>query len=271
MLGKSSLLPVYRRVFFDVKERQRWRIRWQCLLREGGGLGRCAVRTTQRSPRRGVARSSPADVVAEHGAWVCDVVGAVVELPGAARANRRLARCRCPRFTAFLSWQRNGRTVEHRLAESDQPPAGATLEVRLAALISFYRWHQAVSGVAVAGRLFEEHRDTDQPGACWPIWMRVRPRRRRRWCGCDATDVGTGRPCCCRNRFRRSWMAVRSSMPSPDRGKETCETGLCSPCWPKPASSRGGTGPADRRVRARRRGTAYVEIVPRPDNPTGRG
>ena len=43
-----------------------------------------------------------------------------------------------PAFTAFLSWQRNGRTVEHRLAESDQAPTAATLEVRLAALISFW-------------------------------------------------------------------------------------------------------------------------------------
>jgi len=58
-----------------------------------------------------------------------------------------------PAFTAFLSWQRNGRTVEHRLAESGQAPSAATLELRLAALISFYRWHHAVSGVAVAGRL----------------------------------------------------------------------------------------------------------------------
>ena len=59
-----------------------------------------------------------------------------------------------PAVTAFLSWQRNGRTVEHRLVDSGQaPPAAATLEVRLAALISFYRWHQAVSGVPVAGRL----------------------------------------------------------------------------------------------------------------------
>lgn len=58
-----------------------------------------------------------------------------------------------PAFTAFLSWQRNGRTVEHRLEESDQAPSAATLEVRLAALISFYRWHHAVCGVAVAGRV----------------------------------------------------------------------------------------------------------------------
>ena len=51
-----------------------------------------------------------------------------------------------PAVTAFLSWQRNGRTLEHSLAESGEVPTAATLEVRLAALISFYRWHQAVSG-----------------------------------------------------------------------------------------------------------------------------
>jgi integrase len=58
-----------------------------------------------------------------------------------------------PAVSAFLSWLRNGRTVEHSLAVPDQPPTPATLEARLAALISFYRWHQAVSGVAVAGQL----------------------------------------------------------------------------------------------------------------------
>lgn len=58
-----------------------------------------------------------------------------------------------PAVSAFLSWLRNGRTVEHSLAVPDQPPTPATLETRLAALISFYRWHHAVSGVAVAGQL----------------------------------------------------------------------------------------------------------------------
>ncbi|WP_236054733.1 site-specific integrase [Mycobacterium sp. SM1] len=58
-----------------------------------------------------------------------------------------------PAVTAFLSWQRNGRTVETSLAESGDAPSAVTLEARLAALISFYRWHQAVSGVEVAGRL----------------------------------------------------------------------------------------------------------------------
>ena len=42
-------------------------------------------------PGRGVAGGSPAPVVAEHGARLCDVVGAVVELPGATRTDRRLA------------------------------------------------------------------------------------------------------------------------------------------------------------------------------------
>ena len=58
-----------------------------------------------------------------------------------------------PAVTGFLSWLRNGRTVEHRVGELDAGPTAATLEARLAALISFYRWHQAVSGVSVAGRL----------------------------------------------------------------------------------------------------------------------
>lgn len=58
-----------------------------------------------------------------------------------------------PAVTAFLSWLRNGRTVEHRVGDPDAPPTASTLEARLAALISFYRWHQAVSGVSVAGRL----------------------------------------------------------------------------------------------------------------------
>lgn len=58
-----------------------------------------------------------------------------------------------PAVSAFLSWLRNGRTVEHSLAAAEQPPTPATLEVLLAALISFYRWHHVVAGVAVAGRL----------------------------------------------------------------------------------------------------------------------
>lgn len=53
----------------------------------------------------------------------------------------------------FLSWLRNGRTVEHALVIPEDAPAPETLEARLAALISFYRWQEAVFSVPVAGRL----------------------------------------------------------------------------------------------------------------------
>jgi len=55
--------------------------------------------------------------------------------------------------TGFLSWLRNGRTVEHALVAPAVAPSPETLEARLAALISFYRWQQAVFEVPVAGRL----------------------------------------------------------------------------------------------------------------------
>src|SRR5680860_1519632 len=58
-----------------------------------------------------------------------------------------------PAVSGFLSWLRNGRTVEHALAAPADAPSPETLEVRLAAVISFYRWHEAVFGVPVAGRL----------------------------------------------------------------------------------------------------------------------
>lgn len=60
-----------------------------------------------------------------------------------------------PTVTAFLSWLRNGRTVEHRITEVGAPPTAATLEARLAALISFYRWHHVVFGVPAAARLLQ--------------------------------------------------------------------------------------------------------------------
>ena len=58
-----------------------------------------------------------------------------------------------PAVTGFLSWLRNGRTVEHSLVPQEQVPGASTLEARLAALMSFYRWQEAVFGVPVAGRL----------------------------------------------------------------------------------------------------------------------
>jgi integrase len=58
-----------------------------------------------------------------------------------------------PAVTGFLSWLRDGRTVEHALVVSGEAPASETLAARLAALISFYRWQEAVFEVPVAGRL----------------------------------------------------------------------------------------------------------------------
>jgi site-specific recombinase XerD len=58
-----------------------------------------------------------------------------------------------PAVTGFLSWLRNGRTVEHTLVPPQAQPSPETLEARLAALISFYRWQEAVSEVPVASRL----------------------------------------------------------------------------------------------------------------------
>ena len=58
-----------------------------------------------------------------------------------------------PAVSGFLSWLRNGRTVERALAAPAEGPSPETLEARLAAVISFYRWHEAVLGVPVARRL----------------------------------------------------------------------------------------------------------------------
>ncbi|MGI8305794.1 hypothetical protein [Saccharopolyspora hattusasensis] len=58
-----------------------------------------------------------------------------------------------PAVAGFLSWLRNGRTVEHAIAAPVESPSAETLEARLAALISFYRWQHAVHDVPVAERL----------------------------------------------------------------------------------------------------------------------
>lgn len=58
-----------------------------------------------------------------------------------------------PAVAAFLSWLRNGRTVEHAIGTAEPAPSAQTLEARLAALISFYRWQEAVFDVPVARRL----------------------------------------------------------------------------------------------------------------------
>ena len=175
-----------------------------------------------------------------------------------------------PAFTAFLSWLRNGRTVEHRLAESEQPPTAATLEVRLAALISFYRWHQAVSGVAVAGQLLRgtprhrpargllAHLDARSSPAASSLVRVRRDRRRDRpplllpeqiqaiLDGCAVYDAESGSwRGNLRDRFVFALLAETGMRLGEALGLRIGEFVL-------------GRG-----------GTAYVEIVPRLDNPNG--
>lgn len=58
-----------------------------------------------------------------------------------------------PTVAGFLSWLRNGRTVEHTIVTAPDALSAETLEARLAAVISFYRWQHAVFGVEVAQKL----------------------------------------------------------------------------------------------------------------------
>jgi integrase len=58
-----------------------------------------------------------------------------------------------PAMSGFLSWLRNGRTVEHSITPAEDAPSAQTLDARLAALISFYQWQEAVFDVPVAGLL----------------------------------------------------------------------------------------------------------------------
>jgi integrase len=122
-----------------------------------------------------------------------------------------------PAVAGFLSWLRNGRTVEHAIAVVSESPSAETLGARLAALISFYRWQHAVHDVPVAGRLLRgvPHRrparallaHLDERSAPRPSSLvRVRRSSRRReqppvllpgqiqavMDGCAVTDSATG-------------------------------------------------------------------------------
>ncbi|MGH3561282.1 MAG: tyrosine-type recombinase/integrase [Mycobacterium sp.] len=175
-----------------------------------------------------------------------------------------------PAVTAFLSWLRNGRTVEHRVGELDACPTAATLEARLAALISFYRWHQAVSGASAAGRLLRgtpRHRPArgllahlDAHSAPTPSSL-VRVRRDRRrdrpplllpeqiqaiLDGCAVFDAETGSwQGNLRDRFVFALLAETGMRLGEALGLRIGEFVL---------------GRGD---------TAYVEITPRSDNPNG--
>jgi integrase len=58
-----------------------------------------------------------------------------------------------PAVSAFLSWLRNSRTVEHAIGAPRSAPLDSTLEARLTAVVSFYRWQADVHDVPVARRL----------------------------------------------------------------------------------------------------------------------
>lgn len=95
-----------------------------------------------------------------------------------------------PAVSAYLSWLRNGRSVDRLPAAEGTVSQDATLESRLAALISFYRWQDAVHEVPVAKRLLRgtprripargllAHLNADMPAAPSSL-VRVRKTRRR--------------------------------------------------------------------------------------------
>lgn len=175
-----------------------------------------------------------------------------------------------PALTAFLSWLRNGCTVERSVAEPDAGPSAATLEARLAALISFYRWHQAVFGVPVAGRLLRgtpsrrpargllSHLDAHSAPAASSLVRVRRGRGRDRpplllpqqiqaildGCAVFDTDSGSWQGNL-RDRFLFSLLAETGMRLGEVLGLRIGEFVL-------------GRG-----------ATAYVEIVPRSDNPNG--
>jgi hypothetical protein len=109
--------------------------------------------------------------------------------------TERLAKVGVPAVAGFLSWLRIGRTVEYALVVPADGPSAETLEARLAAVISYYRWHEVVFGVTVAGRLMRGHRIVHRLAGCWRTWMPVPRRGRRRWCGCGTTAGAAARRC----------------------------------------------------------------------------
>ncbi|MGH3814255.1 MAG: tyrosine-type recombinase/integrase [Pseudonocardiaceae bacterium] len=172
--------------------------------------------------------------------------------------------------SGFLSWLRNGRTVEHALVRPEDTPSPETLEARLAALLSFYRWQEAVFDVPVAGRLMRgapyrapargllAHLDTrSAPGPSSLVRVR-RSRQRDRpplllpqeiqaiLDGCAVADVATGEWAGnLRDRLLFALLAETGMRLGELLGLRISDFVM-------------GRG-----------GTAYVEIVPRGDNPNG--
>jgi hypothetical protein len=172
--------------------------------------------------------------------------------------------------SGFLSWLRNGRTVEHAIARAGDAPSAQTLDARLAALVSFYRWQEAVFGVQVARRLLrgasgcrparglQAHLDARaSPGPSSLVRVR-RQRRRDRppvllpeeiqviLDGCAVYDTATGRWVGnLRDRLLFAMLAETGMRLGELLGMRISDFVM-------------GRG-----------GTPYVEIVPREDNPNG--
>ncbi|MFD7846799.1 tyrosine-type recombinase/integrase [Nocardia sp. NPDC059764] len=173
-----------------------------------------------------------------------------------------------PAVTAFLSWLRNGRTVERVFATAEGGPSAETLEARLAALISFYRWQAAVHEVPVAAKLLRgaprraparkllSHLDCrTEPSPSALVRVRMVKRRDRPpvllpqqvqavldGCATYQPDVGdwAGN---IRDRFLFALLAESGMRLGEALGLRICEFVM-------------GRG-----------GTPYVEVVPREDNP----
>jgi integrase len=175
-----------------------------------------------------------------------------------------------PAVSGFLSWLRNGRTVEHAIAVAGEAPSAQTLEARLAALISFYRWQEAVFEVPVARRLLRgvprrrpargllAHLDArSAPGPSSLVRVR-RPGGHQRppvllpqqiqaiLDGCAVYDTGTGR-----------WVGnLRDRLLFAVLAETGMRLGELLGMWISDfVMGRGGT--------------PYVEVVPRENNPNG--
>lgn len=173
-----------------------------------------------------------------------------------------------PAVAGFVSWLRNGRTVEHSLVTPDDPPSAETLAARLAALLSFYGWQHQVFEVPVAPRLLRgtprrapargllahlEARATPRPSSL----VRVRRRHRDRSPVLLPTEI----------------QAILDGCATPTDGGEWAGNLRDRLLFALLAETGMRLGEAlGLRISdfvMGRGDTAYVEIVPRADNPNG--
>ena len=164
------------------------------------------------------------------------VAGPVVDVPRAARRGRAVAGGRRPGgvgVPVLVAQRPHGRA---RPGRPEDGPSAETLEARLAAVISFYRWQEAVFEVPVAARLLRgaprrgpargllAHLDSrSAPGPS--SLVRVRRHRSARAPAAAAAPGDPGDP----RRLRRPRPGDRGV------GRATCVTGCCSRCWRRPA------------------------------------